>query len=105
MAHKTALQLHHRFVAVIDQAAQGKAIYDVPRAAEIAGLPGGVEARGFGQRWNHTFTDDEGAQLAVHARWWDSFKAFSIRPDIHVMRAEWRKGPETLSHERRYESP
>jgi hypothetical protein len=105
MAHDSALQLYHQFVAIIDQAAQNQAIHDVPRAAEAANLSGGEEARALGQRWNYSFTDDERGKLVVHARWWDSSKAFSIRPDIHVMSAEWHKGSEKLSHERRYETP
>ena len=57
------------------------------------------------QRWNYTYTDGSGAELLVHARWWDSSKPFSIAPDIHVMRAELRGPTSEFSHERRYETP
>lgn len=45
-----ALDLYHHFVAIIDQAFDDRDIYAVSSAAEAAGLSGGEEGRGIGQR-------------------------------------------------------
>jgi hypothetical protein len=99
---ETALDLYTRMVSVIDRAAADRNIYDVPKAAEQAGMDGGETERGFGQRWEYSLTDEAGHTVKVHCRWWDQSKAFSIRPDKHVMTVEL-SGPEVRQHSASYE--
>jgi hypothetical protein len=99
----SALDLYHRFVAIIDQAAADKNIYAVPAAATAAGMSGSEEPHGLGQRWNYAYSDQTGFTVLVHARWWDQSKPFSIQPDMHVMSVELRSDTTLMKHEGHYE--
>ena len=99
----SALDLFNEFVAIIDKAAASKRIYDVPEAAEKAGMAGGETERGLSQRWKYTHTDADGQTVEVNCRWWDQSKAFSTQPDMHVMQVIIPSLTPPLSHERRYE--
>lgn len=104
MSSPTAFDLYNSLVAVIDRAYESKSIYDVPKAAEAAGMVGGEEPRGgFSQRWNYEFTDAAGQTVKIHCRWWDQSKSFSIQPDMHVMSVELVGSSPIMAHERRYE--
>ena len=98
-----ALDLYHHFVAVIDRAFDDRDIYAVSIAAETAGMSGGEERRGMGQRWNYHFTDGNDQTIEVHARWWDQSQAFSIQPDMHVMSVELKTLVPPMRYERRFE--
>jgi len=68
MIQTTALEMYHHFVDIIDQAPKAENVYAAPEAAEAAGMVGGEEPQGMGQRWNYACTDGSGAELLVHAR-------------------------------------
>lgn len=95
--------LYSRFVEIIDESAMEKNIYAVPQAATEFGMQGGEEERGFGQRWSYTLESHDGLTLSVHARWWDQSKAFSIRPDMHIMTVELSGDAIRMRHEGSYE--
>lgn len=103
MSDRSALDLFNQFVSIIDKAAAAKRIYDVPEAAEKAGMSGGETHRGLGQRWEYMFTDAGGQTVAVNCRWWDQSKPFSSQPDMHVMSVKLTGATAPLSHEQRYE--
>jgi hypothetical protein len=103
MSNRSAHDIFNEFVVIIDKAAASKRIYDVPEAAEKAGMAGGETERGLSQRWKYTYTDDEGQTVEVNCRWWDQSKAFSTQPDMHVMQVLIASVTPPLSYERRYE--
>ena len=103
MIDRLAPDLYSYLVAVIDKAAADRNIYDVPKAAEQAGMEGGETARGLGQRWDYIFVDGSGQSVKLHCRWYDQSKAFSIQPDMHIMEIELVGGSTSLRHSARYE--
>lgn len=100
----TAIQIYERMVAAIDQAADDEHIYQVPQAAEREGMNGGEIRRDLSQRWKYSFTDDAGENVELECYWYDQSKAFSIRPDMHVMTVRFESPTDSLTHSRRYES-
>jgi len=99
----TAASLYSHFVTVIDSATSNRDIFAIKTAAKAAGLQGTVQPRGTGQRWDFHFVDSNGDILIIHARYWDQSKAFSIRPDMHVMSAVLVEKGRSREYERRYE--
>ena len=103
-SNSAALDLYHKFVAIIDNAEADRNIYAVPEAAEAEGMNGGEVYRGMSQRWDYSYQDGTGQEVLVHARWWDQSKSFSIQPDKHVMSVELKSGGITMqSHTKSYE--
>jgi hypothetical protein len=100
---KSAHELYDQMVRVIDKAAADHNIFDVPKAAEAAGMTGGeVKSGGFSQHWDYSYTDERGDKLDVNCYWRDKSKPFSIQPDHHVMSAHL-SGSQKASHTNTYD--
>lgn len=66
-------------------------------------MTGGETSRGIGQRWEYNYADASGHSVKVECRWYDQSKAFSIKPDMHIMSVTLDEAGSFLSHSRRYE--
>lgn len=100
---KTAIEIFKLISDEIGQAERDKDIYLIPRIAEKLGMQGGETQRGLGQAWNYELTDQVGDQVRVHCRWYDTSKAFSIRPDRHIMEVSYEGAQGKLSNSGVYE--
>ena len=100
---KNAGDLYIEMVKVIDKAATDHNIYDVPKAAEAAGMTGGeTKSGGFSQHWDFSYEDEQGDKVEVNCYWRDKSKPFSIQPDHHVMSAHL-SGSHKASHTNTYD--
>ena len=98
-----ARDFYNLMVTAIDKAAANKHIYDVPAAAEAAGMIGGEVSQGFTQRWQYDYGDGDGGTVSVECYWYDQSRPYQMKPDKHVMKAELKDSAGNLTHAQSYE--
>ena len=103
MKKMAAREFYNMMVIAIDKATAGRHIYDVPAAAEAAGLTGGEVSQGFTQRWQYYYADGDGGTVSVECYWYDQSRPFQMKPDKHVMKAELKDSAGAMSYVKSYE--